>query len=435
LGNVASGPAWDSVGIDRYLLALAGAATEDGRWDWARLKCTAEAQYMREGDARVVGYVAKQDEDWLRTALRATDDLGRRLRRIVPVHTLVPGEHRRGILQQSVLSGPLEPFYRERWSDAPPTGNMIDAIVAALLAVIGGDSARDFSDFVASGDHTKWVISADFCLNDPHRYCDVYAFSVFPFDAYMPDIGSEIAVVFARDIKSTKSITPEMIDYLRSRRSFHFAFVVNRSRRLFPSVEDAQAALDLTLAMIGKRKGDQERAQDDLRLIRMLRQEANARNFNTKLFQDVTILAALAGFIALLLQREGRAELIGFFPDQDNMTTVHRAISYWAFAQNASAFAHRFRVPDAQIVNALPGPRTDGRKGIYYDELIRIPDFIAGAVSGTRFDEASPKSIAMKCRDLIAGAFVDNPNIALIQLDLPPLDASARKIQLRSQRP
>jgi hypothetical protein len=304
---------------------------------------------------------------------------------------------------------------------------MVDLLVESASPV----TREAFSDFVTSVIGTRWYIASDFCLHDDTRPNDVFAYSVFAHDAHFVERAREIQSIFPRDLKKTNSVSGEMMDYLRFGRRFHFAFIVNKDRRLFADAVGARAAIDESLAMMRNYK-DADAHEDLIGAMALLRQEANANSFNYGLLQDMVLASTFAGVVALLLQLEGRAELIGWFPDRDKMTTAYKAIAYILFAKNASAFALRRKVPEAKIFLALPGPGDDGRPGIYFDELVRIPDYVAGAVASTTFDGRHPLSLKEKHSDIVAKALADNERFALFDLSLPPHPLQVRRITLRT---
>jgi hypothetical protein len=100
------------------------------------------------------------------------------------------------------------------------------------------------------------------------------------------------------------------------------------------------------------------------------------------------------------------------------------------FALDAAAFARQRRYPEAMLSYAVPGPRPDGTKGTWYDELVRIPDFLAGAASGTEFHRSQPVCVSEKYAQIVGEVFVDNPHVAVVKLSLPPHEPQAEKLAL-----
>lgn len=428
-------PKWTAAEIDRYLFLLAGVAAESLAERWvdfcaAARRQGAEAKEISENWESMLSRGPEQ----IARALVNTTEGARALRRIAPMHAVVPRERREELLRSATLSGSCGDVYRERWQSDLAEMNFVDGLVEHLLANVDGELRESFTEFVVASGQVRWIIAGDFVIADHSRPNDVFGFTVTPYDASFEDLETEIKTVFPKDLKETKVITQAMIDYLRSKRRFHFAFVVNKDRRLFKSVGEARTTIDQTIAMMLNYR-DVDRHREAIAKIRALRQLANANPFNVKLFQDIILMAAFGGFVATLLQLEGRAELIGLFPDRDKMTTAYGTVAYEAFAADASAFAGRRKVPDAQIALALPGPRAGGSSGLYFDELIRVPDYVAGAIAGTEFKPPRPSSVNQKCVDIVAKALVDNANAAVLKVDLPPRTLLASRIAVQSTPP
>jgi hypothetical protein len=427
-------PKWTADEIERYLLLLAKEAAGSLTHNWSDFIAAVERQGAESAQiAQSWQLMLDLGPTRLGQAL-LNDTAGRALRRVAPLCAIVPRERREELLRDCAVSGSCAELYSVRWQGNAPDEWFVDAIVAHLLASIDEPARDAFSEFVAACGCTKWIVAADFRIADAKRPNDVFGYTVFPYDAAFDALASEIQSVFPKDLKGTKTITSRMIAYLRSKRRLHLAFVVNRDRKLFKGVDEAREAIDRTIQMMLAYQ-DVERHRETIGRIRALRQEANSNRFNFRLFQDIILMAAFGAFIAMLLQLEGRAELIGLFPDEDKMTTAYGAMAYATFAIDASSFALRRRVPESQIAYALPGPRADGKKGLYYDELIRIPDYIAGALAGTDLTPLRPTSVSRKCLEIVAGAFVDNPNVAILRVDLPPKGLSASRIVIQSTPP
>jgi hypothetical protein len=429
---------WDTAAIDAYLMRLAQAVQGRLSKQWDALKAAGERQSAYDAQhAEAWRHILGAKPEQIEAALLRQDQPARTLRAVFPFCAVLSRETRDEELRASALASPVGAAYAPRWKDAPPAGGFVDMIVEHVLSAFdyGQPSLyQNFAEFVAASGQTKWLLSADFCLHDDTRPNDVFAFTVFPYDADFEAINAEIMAVFPRDAKSTRDITPDMIAFLRSHRRFHFAFVVNRDRLFLPDVESARQAIDVTIDIMSRYK-DVEDQRDAIARLRALRQEANANSFNYLLAQDMILMAAFGGIIALLLELEGRAEHVAFFPDRDDMTTAYKAIAYFLMAHNASSFALRRKVPEAQMALALPGPRDDGRRGIYADELVRIPDYIAAAVSGTELAQLNPASVSQKAADLVGKAFVDSSNISIMRVDLSPLALAARRIMIQSTPP
>jgi hypothetical protein len=104
---------------------------------------------------------------------------------------------RQNQLRDAVRTGPLAAAYAVRWSgEPPPPEQFVDMLVEYLFAAIDGAARDAFTAFVTAAGRTKWIIAADFCIADDTRPNDVFAFTVFPYDASLPELMTEIASVF-----------------------------------------------------------------------------------------------------------------------------------------------------------------------------------------------------------------------------------------------
>ncbi len=428
---------WGVDEIDAYLLDLGRIALS--RLDTAgleRFRAAVKQERYTRGDLPALTQwagIAAQGPDAIAQALTMETNVGRRLRRAAPFDAIVKRDQREETLRRVALQSPNAWFWQDRWAAKMPKPGFPNALVERLRAAVGERGQDEFSRFVSCSGATKWIVAADFCIGDPGRFNDAFAYTVFPCDAQFDAIQDEIRAVLPRDIKRTKAVSAEMLEYLRSGRRFTFAFALDRSRRIFPNVRSAREAIDETLVIMRAWR-DAEKQAATIKRVEMLRRKADSPGFNVRRLDDVTLAAAFAGFIALLLQLEGRSELIGWFPDRDDITSVWQALAYEIFGQNTSAFALRERVPEARIACGVPGPREDGTRGMWFDELLRVPDFVAGTTAAWRLSTNAVVAGGERFAEIIRNSFADNERLVVIKVDVSAESVSASRV-LVSRRP
>jgi len=95
------------------------------------------------------------------------------------------------------------------------------------------------------------------------------------------------------------------------------------------------------------------------------------------------IANVLAAFCAIILAQERRIEFVGWFPDRDKITTSYERIADHMFSIDFSAFCHKHNIDQRQIKTGigLPEPDPANPKQSWYDELVRIPEFLAGPLA------------------------------------------------------
>jgi len=122
------------------------------------------------------------------------------------------------------------------------------------------------------------------------------------------------------------------------------------------------------------------------------------------------IATVLAAFCAVVLAQERKIETVAWFPDRDNITTSYERIAEIMFELNSSAFCQRHNIDASAIKTIIGHPEPDAAnpKQSWYDELVRIPDFVAGPLARWRYK----KNLAtdrQKYLEILQGAVADNP--------------------------
>ena len=313
----------------------------------------------------------------------------------------------------------------------------VDTIFSVLDSAFANGAEIYFRRFVQRSAAIKWMIGADFVINEPTAAHDAFAFTVFPHDADFLSMQAEIERVFPRDIKGTRIINEHMLAYLREPRRFHFCFLVGKNRHARDSLENIRLTIDRAISTIrGWRTksgdGSQERRMSYLKTFQELRQRANANNFNYKLLSDIGLLSMIGAAIMLWIVRHGEAKVCGIFPDRDKMTLGYNSVFNEMTYINFSALREQFGISEnPQIV--MPAALLLGAAELFYDPLVRIPDYVAGAIS--RFDDQAGvmTSDQRKHLDLVEKFVSDNTNLAITQITESMVGLTASSIIVWSQ--
>lgn len=369
----------------------------------------------------------KQPLSRVRSLLLDESTLGAIARALLPLDFIVPRVKREKIMQ--AVAANITAHGRtmaERWSGSPVT-NVADALADLTILTLAPVRSA-ITRFVRSRLTFDWAIATDFnIVRAGDRPNDAFVYTVYPYDA---GEGLELIIRnaqshLARDYKhSSRGASADMLKYLASRHHFTFAFVPTRKRRLFSSVAEARNAIDSTIAMIAN-YNDVERFGLVLAEWKTLRQSAEANNFNYRLLENMMLSSIFAATIATLLAAEGRARTIMWVPDRDSMTTAYGGlIQYEMFSSNAAAFAMRHRLPPSQLAYGVEGTSRPGGSP-WYDPIIRVPDFIAGFLSGWdaithRLGDSKanapdiPISNELRDKAILHQVLCDNPNLAIV---------------------
>lgn len=262
--------------------------------------------------------------------------------------------------------------------------------IKALFQTFDQSGRAALRDFLRRNSRVeKWHITADFCLHDTDRPNDVFAFSIIPYDTEFDIIRSQINEVIPKDWKKSKEITPQAIDFLRDKRRFHIAFVFPHTPQVFNNGDDtnpleiARQSVAITVDQLIA----QGRTGDSLRRLKALKQESKANRFNVELLSDLYVLSDLFCFVTLTLARERNVEVVGWLPDRDKMTTWCGGVLFDIGVQTLMGLSEHFKIPVPEKGPLIAGPTPGaGKDAMWYDELVRLPDYVAGILSAWNFE-------------------------------------------------
>lgn len=325
-------------------------------------------------------------------------------------------------------------------------------IVKALFETFDQSARASFQDFLrCNAGVTKWSISADYCLHDSTRPNNVFAFTVIPYNDYFEQLKADIRAGLPKDLKQTKAISAAAKKLLCDPMRFHFAFMLKAPPKVFWD-GDGSLPIDLARACIDRTLADMVthgRTAKTVDLVKLLRREAQARSFNLKLLADMFLLSHLFSFVTLALARDNPASIIGWMSDRDKMTEAFGGVLWVIANENVHGLAQRFGVPmpEKGIIISVPTPTVAAAVGearaaaapmsnpMWFDEFIRIPDYIAGALAawdlhGNILPPGHPKYVEL-AEDVIATA----NNMAVINIRYTHEFQSGRMVFAKSPPP
>lgn len=228
-----------------------------------------------------------------------------------------------------------------------------------------------------------------------------------------------------KDLKNTPAIDDKIVDCLRDPGRFSFCFVLPKGRCLLRDVQHARASIDVTLATMERWK-NRSSNEAMIKRMRAVRQQANAKGFNIRLFSDVILVSTLVVMISYYITKYSNPRIIGWFSDRDAITSAFGKIANDLFAINHAAICQERGLPFAHIQIGLGDPRIDPNapKRSWYDAIVRIPDFVAGTLAAFDFNErrvtaATAKGV-QKIIDIIDRVISQSDNISIMILEIRP---------------
>jgi hypothetical protein len=284
----------------------------------------------------------------------------------------------------------------------------VDSLWQRVEASISKDVENKFARFLKQRGVTKWIISTDFCIGDKARAKDAFAFVVFPAGDELNATMERLNRVPKKDLKETRlRPSSELMRLLRKGKIFSFCFLSERENKLFTDAVAARTCLDNSIALMESWE-NRERCQDIIKKVRAMRTEANKSSLSLKLLTHIILCCALAAFIAALITKHGKAELIGWVPDRDRITEAYSNIAPILFSVNVAALSERMKFQQPKL-----GIFTQKNDNLWCDPYIRVADFVAGAAAA--FNPPDLGLVSPKIASMMQ-TFADNPYLAIFLL-------------------
>jgi hypothetical protein len=238
---------------------------------------------------------------------------------------------------------------------------------------------------------SKWKCFSDYCFDDKNKPNNVVTFSIFPnIDNYLllEKYISEIAIT---DIKKTKTVQNNFIEFLKEYPLINFSFILNNRETLFgdTSSERKESVLNhLNWAVALYKnwiKNEPDKNEYYLKIIKVLEEciIETKNNRKIKIYIDLILVSFLGAYVYhIILSEINEIEVIGWFSDRDKIFEIGDGLIINFFQNNLHGLLTE-KNSSYQFVSSLSNSNFD----IFYDHFIKIPDYIAGTLADFNIDK------------------------------------------------
>ncbi len=284
----------------------------------------------------------------------------------------------------------------------------MEDIYNVLRGVIHNNYIVPLKGFMNSYATPNWVIASDYVIGEKGRYKDTFCYTIYPIGDELVSLLKEIKAKIPNDLKHTARIGNDIVECLRSDRRFSFCFVIERGQKFFANVGDVRASLDMAIEMFGYK----DTWATMTATLKERRQAASAKNFNFKLFSDITLASLFAAIIAMFITELSAPGSVFWFSDRDKIITSNNRVADALLSMHFYQACHEYGVRCDSVRLGVGDMSVEP----WYDDLIRVPDFFAGALSA--FDRDTRNVSTQKHCDLLTKVISDAPNIATIETEV-----------------
>ncbi|WP_212904533.1 hypothetical protein [Clostridium polyendosporum] len=245
-------------------------------------------------------------------------------------------------------------------------------------------------------------------------------FTVIPSVKSFQELKSLISSFALTDLKKTKTVKDQLCQFVKSGYLFSFTFLFDKKNKLFPDTNQQTYLVNIeqTIQMLKKwiinTPERKEYYSSIIKRVNILKQEVKRSSFNLNLFNNISLTQFLAAYLTFILTKETsiKPEIIGWFSDRDKMTTSYNGIIYDYYNINYHFMCQQDSIDDSSVKVALAMP-TEGEKVLWYDEVIRVADYLAGALAERNYESKKNNKYDKIWEDAIS----DNLNLSLIKLN------------------
>jgi hypothetical protein len=266
------------------------------------------------------------------------------------------------------------------------------------------DMRRAYFQHVASLD--RWMLLSDYYFGDD-KSNKVVTFTALPYLGALPELQGIIRTLAPRDIKHTRSIDGRFIEFLRQLPCLSISFVFRQeSYFAWSSSGEFQEHLadfcDILIAYVEFWRKD---AINVARLDAMLKNVRYAQQLlhhkkQIRVLCEAFVVSLLGGYVGSLLCRETALTSLCWMSDRDRTNEVgDNLVRDW------------FQITLIDIVKrniSFEFTTANSQSDEWYADLVRIPDFITGAVAGFDFDNAGNHTAKPAALSVIGAYLADN---------------------------
>ena len=298
----------------------------------------------------------------------------------------------------------------------------VKSFIDAIFSTFDKSAAQLFDDWMALRPATrKWMIAADFALRDRSRPGDCFAFSIVPYERNFEEYKLETQVHLPKDLKDSRELHDHSASWIRDNEAFHIIFPINADRKFYfdgdrRDVDVARESLELTTKMLI----ELDREEETVRKFRRAVQKSKANGFPLGLFTDLTILSLLLPVVSLLIARRREPEVLGWMCDRDSMTSWGDGIVWELANENLLGLASNLALPTDKLrpLIALPDKSRQGEEAMWFDHLVRTPDWLAGTLAAWDWSNNDVSDHHPKYLQMIENVCADATNIVILPISM-----------------
>lgn len=252
----------------------------------------------------------------------------------------------------------------------------------------------------------KWMLFSDYALYDKNKKNDVISFVLIPNLVGIEQLATIISNIRVKDLKKTKNINEFFLSFINDFPLLSFNFVLESDRykkkkgydvkKILNKFIDVGVNQNVFLTIVDYSK--LERYNKDIIQLKKFKNLLLKNNISKNKMLDLIFLGQMAGYIVSnLAVRHGKIETFCWISDKDAFFEINQSnfgtdnpLIRDIFGASNHYFNEFYEYADVSPYELLIGTTKNIE---FLDEIIKIPDYLAGALADWDYKNNSTSSI------------------------------------------
>lgn len=273
----------------------------------------------------------------------------------------------------------------------------------------------------------KWLIISDYAFGGKPQ--NVVSFVLMPYVFDIERLKSTINNIQHTDIKNTSHVSDSFIRLLTDHPILSISILLNKDLKLFTEEKDyflkkLEGYIKMLEYWMNKEPQKKSKYKNKIKSFRKL-EKLISQGVGLKIMRQIEIVSTLTSYLMVEITKLiPNIELIGWFSDRDPLLGYKEKELEISVARDFVQSAYHVLCMmegcnEAKIVFAIP----ENSGLMWYDELIRLPDYIAGALAD--YDMVNNKCSHDKFIPIIEKVFTNERRHLFFKLQIDMKDSAS----------
>ncbi len=250
--------------------------------------------------------------------------------------------------------------------------------------------------FSATKKEDMWFLLSDYYFGE-EKNNKVIAFTAMPSCPYILELQNAIKSVAPKDIKHTRNISRDFVSLIDLLSLINIVFIFENNKHfIWDNVAEAKNAIieDIEVLRCYVQYWRDTEPATSPRLNKITKnlnvlEDLLKRGKKLRIISAMFMISMLGGYVGSLIWRETRLSFLIWFSDRDSTNEIGNNL-----------IRDLFQISLIDITKAninFSFTTANSNSDEWYEDIIRIPDYLAGAISGFNFENyrANNKSAQM----------------------------------------